>query len=280
MVLFMGIRLSNNKKFTKLLTVKCPKCSETLNLKVDLTLLEYNGGIAKVAVFHGSPPHSLILYIDKMGMIRGTEIADFVYLLSKKEKLTEEEYKQFENHIGVKTTATMYSAMIADIPVYILTKDDTSKPAEFMRKFLKDFPERIPILENEILEEFGISVIDLNFFKENREEVMRGLIYNLMIGDIEQDVNFNYMKSIVRKTIKKGYKGLVERYTEAKRLRLLFEKFHDDVVNSPNRVSLKELKKKYSLSNAETKYFLELFTLKKPELKYKIKDDIKLLGIF
>ncbi len=264
----------------KLYKLKCPKCGTYLDIKVDLNDLEFEGGIAKVAVFHGDPPHSLILYIDEEGKVRGTEVADFVYLLAKKEKLTEEEYKQFESHIGVKTTATMYSAMIADIPVYILTKDDTTKPAEFMRKFLKDFPERIPILENELLEEFGISVIDLDFFKEYRDEVMKGIIYNLMVGDIEQDVNFSYMKNIVRKTIKKGYKGLVERYTEAKRLKLLFEKFYDEVVNAPKQVSLKELKKKYELSNAEAKYFLELFTLKNPELKGKIKDDIKLLGIF
>ena len=264
----------------KTFTVKCPKCETTLNLKIRLDDLVYEGGISKVAIFHGDPPHSLIVYIDEEGHVRGTEVADFVALLTKKEKLTEEEMKQFESHIGVDTMALMYSGLIINKPLYVITAGSVDKPAEFLRQFLKDYPTKIPILENEIVDEFAISVIDKDTFQNNISQVKKGFIYNMITGEIEGDYEFRYIKNFIRKTINKGYTGLVERFTEAKRLSLLFEKFYNEVLNAPSQVSLKELKKKFNLSNQEARYLMELTYVKNPELKGKIKDDLKILGIF
>lgn len=57
-----------------------------IQLKVDLDMLDYEGGIAKIAVFHGNPPHSPILYVDANGAIRGAEVAELALLLEKKGK--------------------------------------------------------------------------------------------------------------------------------------------------------------------------------------------------
>ena len=264
---------------TKILNVRCPKCGTYLNIKVDLDRLEFEGGISKVAVFHGEPPHSLILYIDEQGMLRGHEVADFISLLSKKEKLTEEEYKQFETHMGNKTVGAMYSAMIAGVPFYFITKGDASKPAEFIRQMMKDFPERVPILENDVLEDFGISVVNLDFFEDHKDEILNGIVYNLVVGDYEGNWGFNYMRDVAKKTLKKGYKGLVERYVVAKRLKLLFQKFLEEVQSSPSEASLKEVKKRLNLSNQEAKYFKEILSIRDPDLAKRVKDDIRFLGI-
>ena len=257
---------------------KCPKCSLELSASVNLSEMDFENGLASVAIFHGEPPHSLLLYVDREGLVRGMEVIDLVISLGDKKQLTDEEISNFQQHIGVESMAIMYSAMITDTPLYVISVGETEKPAEFLRYFLKDYPEPINIVENQILNSFGISVIDSVFYANNKEEVDKGLIYDMSTGRYVGPWRFEHIRGIIKKTMKKGYRGLVERYTEAKRLKLLFEKIFKDVLGTEGKISLKEIKKKYDMSRKEAKYMYELLTMKKGRLKEKIVDDLGFLG--
>ncbi|MGQ4891645.1 MAG: hypothetical protein ACP6IP_04050 [Candidatus Njordarchaeia archaeon] len=211
-------------------------------------------------------------------------MAEFtLFMGAKGEKLTEEDMIRFQEHIGVETMALMYSAMITDVPAYTVTVGDTKKPAEFLRQLLKDYPERIPIFENEVLDGFSISVLSRSFYESNEEIIDRGLIYSMIIGSVLGDWRFNYMRSFLKKTIKQGYKGLISRYTEAKRLKLLFDKFYERVVREP-RISLKKIRKELNLSKGEARYFAELVKVKDnflgTDYYSRIVDDLGILDIF
>lgn len=260
---------------------RCPRCNADLSANVNLGDLPYEDGVSKVAILHGDPPHSLILYIDKEGNERGYEVSEFAYVLDRKEKLTEGDIIRFQEHIGVDSIAVMYSGMIADVPVYVISPVGTKKPVEFLRYYLKDYPEKIPILENCILDKkFAISVVDKDFYGTHMGEIHDGLVYSMVTGNILGNWELRHIKNFIRKTIKKGYRGLAERYSEAKRLKILFNKFYDKVVNSRYPLSLKEIKKVMELSNSEAKYLAELTVIKDRSLKIKIRDDLRKFFVF
>jgi len=54
--------------------IVCPHCKQEVIFTINLTKLDFSKGIASLSIIHGEPPHALVIYVDKEGKIRGTEV--------------------------------------------------------------------------------------------------------------------------------------------------------------------------------------------------------------
>ncbi|MGQ4891481.1 MAG: hypothetical protein ACP6IP_03230 [Candidatus Njordarchaeia archaeon] len=145
--------------------VYCPKCNKNLDLTINRENLEYTSGVAKVAIFHGDPPHSLIVYITEGGKIAGTEVAEFTVLLIEGQKVTREIRSKISSHVGLRTLVPLYCAYIANEPYYILTDVKKKIIKNFAEELFSDFPAEFPIDINIVAEQFCLVIIDQGFFE-------------------------------------------------------------------------------------------------------------------
>lgn len=282
-----GLFLSTKSESIKLLMVKCPKCNKTLNLKVDLDLLEYVGGIAKVAIFHGSPPHSLILYIDRRGMIRGTEVAEFVVLMDKREKaLSKEEIEKLRDSLGSESLSALFSSYIANMPLYVVSQTSPTVFKRVLEGILGEFFPEVKVISNTIAEEFEIVIVNDDFYRNTKDKI-NGLVFDMQSGWLLSNVSLKYMKKLVNRYLENKKRSPERLKTEIKELKRKYDLLWEEIVSFKNffkvikgstrRISLKKLKSRFNLSNSETKFLIELIKIRDNDVHDIIKDDI---GIF
>ncbi len=233
-------------------------------MDVDISKLDFQGGIAILNIFHGDPPHSLIAYIDQQGKVRGSEVADFAVILAKTEaeKPSREVSLEIKEKIGVEIMSAIYSAMVADAPFYFVVDFNPEALISFLKNLFSDFPTEINIQTNRVLDGFAVVILEKEFYDEAKGEISNGIIYDMMTGlFLNYQPESHYMLSFVKKRMKMGYKGQVEIFAEVNRLRLLFKKVIAEFEQN-KKVSLKKLIKELKLSYREVDYFKDLLKLR------------------
>ena len=166
--------------------VKCPKCNNVITMNVDIGSLEFEGGLASISILHGTPPHTLIIYIDKEGLVRSIEATDLSLVVIPEEKVEEKKkvipIKELKKLIGKEFFEFMFSAMVANTPIYVYTMRDPMQLLEFFSTIFKDFPTEINIVVDEIINKFGISILDPNSYERYKEKISRMIIYDMTAG--------------------------------------------------------------------------------------------------
>lgn len=252
---------AEENKSTVNVVAKCPRCGLKLNLPVDLTSLEYKGGIATVSVLHGNPPHSAIVYLDKEGYVRGVEYVDVI--ISYEGGLVEEErIENLEKYFGREFFTALFSAYIADVPVMVIAKVGVNQLQDFFKALLKGYPLEIPIKLGSKASGFGIYIVRGSGIDDLSADLEPAIVYDLNTGRLHgYETKSNLMNKLVKKWFGKGYKGVVELVGESNKLKVLFSKILDEFEKS-EKVSLKKLIKELGLSNREIEYFKDLLKLR------------------
>ncbi|MGQ4891758.1 MAG: hypothetical protein ACP6IP_04625 [Candidatus Njordarchaeia archaeon] len=248
----------------KRVVVKCPKCGKMLAMDVDIDKLEFHGGIAILNIFHGDPPHSLILYLDADGIVRGLEVADFAVILlgAKAQKPPKDLSLEIKQKIGPEIMSAIYSCMVADIPFYFIVDFAPVALIDFLKNLFSDFPSKIELKVNKICDHFSVVILEKDFYNQVADKLLLGALYDMATGKfLNYPRHTDYMLSYVKKRMRSGYKGQVEIFSEVNRLRLLFKKVLE-VFNAQEKVSLKKLIKELKLSNKEIEYFKDLLRLR------------------
>ncbi len=257
--------------------VLCPKCKEKLHLEIDAENMDFDNGIAKVAIFHGDPPHSLILYINEEGSITGTELAEFTIMFTKPEQVTEELKSKISEHVGLRTLVPLYAAFIIDEPFYILASVEKKIIADFARELFSEFPAKFDVVENEISESFKIIVIDKAFYEHNVDKLRSKVVYDMITGNFTMKIPpLKYLYDFAKKREKIGFKGLAEIYAKILELKFFFKKILD-IVEFMGQLSVKRLKQEFKLSKKEIELIADLLELKGYNSKSILKWDTKVL---
>ena len=242
--------------------VKCRKCDESISMEVDIDSLEFTGGLATVSILHGVPPHTLIAYIDENGQVRSTEVADMALLIPERvieEKISSED---LEKLIGKKFFSVMFSAMVSDIPIYIITPSEPEKVSTFFETMFRDMPITIEVIVNKSVEHFKISIVEKAYKNKVISLTKPHIAYDLSKGDFENyNVKSKFMDKIVKKKMGKGFKALIELFEEVNRLKILFGRLLKEFDKS-EKVLLKNILDEVKISNKELEYFKELLKLK------------------
>ncbi len=242
--------------------VQCPKCKEKLRLEIDTDNVEFDKGIAKIAVFHGDPPHSLILYINEQGAIAGTELAEFTIMFTKPENITEELKSKISEHVGLRTLVPLYATFIIDEPFYILASVEKKIVTDFAKELFSEFPVKFEVVENEIPEGFKIVVIDKAFLEQNADKLRDKVIYNMITGNFEVDIpNLKYLYDFAKKREKMGFRGLTEIYAKILEFKFFFKRIMN-IIEFVGRLSVKRLKREFKLSKKEIEFVRDLLELK------------------
>ncbi|MGQ4892802.1 MAG: hypothetical protein ACP6IP_10000 [Candidatus Njordarchaeia archaeon] len=188
---------------------------------------------------------------------------------------------------GVESFAAIFGAFIANIPIYIITQVDFKTMENVLKETLRDSLKEIPIVKNGTHNTFAISIINESVYSDKKEDFKGGLIYNMVLGRIENYIELKHIRILLNKFFRKKKQDTKKLSKELEDLRRKFEKIEEEIESfktffkvirgTLSRIGLKKIKERFNLSNSEIKLFIELLQIKDPEVQNLIKDD---LGIY
>ena len=252
---------------TKVVNVsfKCQKCNETISIEVDLDSLKYVGESAVISVLHGVPPHTILINIDRDGNVLFTRVANTAVTIPKKvverEKATIDS-KDLEKLANVKFFAAVFSAMIADLPFYVITPSEPDKVSNYIESNFKDFPITIEVVINKKIDRFSVSVIEGKYKDNFLLSETHYIAYDLSSRSfLNYDVKSKLLEGIVKKKLGKGLKELFELFEEINHLKVILNRILRELEKS-EKVLLKDVLYDVKVSGKELIYLKELLKMK------------------
>ena len=189
---------------------KCPKCGENLSMKVDLDSLDFQGGIASITVLHGEPQHTVVVYLDINGEVRGVEVPELTLVVDegKNEKVDLSDVvrinpKEILGAIGENILPYVILYVIADRPVYFVLPEIDSKIENVLEALSKYLNNGLKVEKNKLLEGRGFSILDSKFYLINEKNLQNSCIVYLATGKVRcVEPKSKFFKNFVKKFFK------------------------------------------------------------------------------
>ena len=165
----------------KKITLKCPICGQSLIIDISSIALKPGADVATLTIVHGSPPHTILVYINDKGEVVNIEPIKQTVLVE--EKITEPvvikllSIKEIAELFGVESIAYILSAVKKGKPVYFLSGKKYDWALEIATSILISLKLKIEINVNKTGREVGFYVVDEDFYKKNRERIEKYLIF-------------------------------------------------------------------------------------------------------
>ncbi len=217
---------------------KCPKCGEKLTMKVDLDTLDFQGGIASITVLHGNPQHTVVVYLDINGEVRGVEVPELTLIVdeARAEKVDLSEVVKVDPttilaKFNEEILAKIILYVIAGMPVYFVVSDSDTEIENVLNSLAQFLNNNLKIEKNKIFQGRGFAIVDSRFYLINEQELLKGcVVYTATSKTKCVEPKSKFFKNFVRKF----FKGKGDTH-EA----IVLIRYYDRLVNSAYNV-LKE----------------------------------------
>ena len=255
----------------KKILFQCPKCGEKLSIRVNLSELEFEGGIASMTLLHGNPPHTVVIYLDTNGEVRGVEVPEVTLLVedvtsradlesSIAEALTIDP-KDLYNAFGDKLLTVITLYVMSDSPVYFVVREEEGEIVKLLKDLAKLVNTGVTVERNKILAKAGFSIIDSKFYLINEKEILKGLVYYTLTKKMRghQPKSKFFAKFVKKYFTKKGNIG--EAITQIQYYKTLTKTAYDKI-KTLKRIHYRTLQTMLNLSSKDMEILFDCLQAK------------------
>ena len=241
---------------------KCPKCEENIITTLDMSSLDFKGGIASASLLHGKPPHVAIVYIDLNGEVRGVEVPEVTLQVAapkpvktESESVDVSELKKFDpvvigEIVGKDFIERALVYIIADRPTYFVFQKIDDRFYKALEDLANIFGNGTVTLKDSLSNTRSLIAVSSSFYLKNEKEILKSCV----LYTLTKKMKCHTPKSKTFQRILKQYFFSPERLSETTTVIKYYIGLTElayDMVKRHGRVKKKDLAKLANISSKD-----------------------------